>query len=384
MHRALACIGLASLLLANAAVADTVQGVPFDPRQAAADSDRYAWRLFLAVNKGAGESAAAKGRSGVNGPVVWETWMNATQIFLEDGRDPGPWVEQAAGPEIADAGRFEASSLKSLPNLRHIVDGRMVPLDDPVSEARRLTEVRMNRAAFEYVRALGLYCIEGQLAAAERVAFPPEAVEIKAHWRPVEEADRSRYHVVEVRSKAGKVRLYGLTALHIASKVLSHWFWATFEHADNAASPKSEGWRTASRDRFACAGPPDCGQPPGGLGLEGTLWWNYRLRGTMTDYLDVDGKPALLANSELESGFQLTSSCITCHARSSIGVVDGEVVRLPVFRSVDLRSDGIERVGYVGLPGEGWFYGADRPGGPWLRPLDFVWSLSLARHRRPS
>jgi hypothetical protein len=120
------------------------------------------------------------------------------------------------------------------------------------------------------------------------------------------------------------------------------------------------------------------------MGLERSVWGNYRLRGTMTDYLDAQGLPVRLANSELEGGFQESSSCITCHSRSSIGVVGGEVVRLPIFRSVELRSDGIERIGYVGAPDDRWFFGAARPGDPWIRSLDFVWSLSLAKHRKPS
>jgi hypothetical protein len=384
VRRSLVCAGLASLLLARIAVAQDGATFPGGAPSAARDPVQFAWWLFGEINRNADDPALRTGRPDADGPVTWETWMNAAQVFLDDGVDPGPWRNQDPWPGVADASRFTESSLKSLPNLRHIVDGRMVPVEEDLPGERELTEVRMNRPAYEYVRVLGLYCIEGQLAAAGSVAFPAQAVEVKAHWRRIGDVDRARYHVVEVRSKAGKVELYGLSALHIASKALPHWFWATFEHVGNQASALPVGQRARGSDRLACNGPPGCGPAPGFVDMLRAPWTNYRLRGTMTDYVDARGTPVLLANPELERGFESTSSCITCHARSSIGVVDGAVVRLPVFRSVELHGNVIVRTGYVGIPEDAWFYEAARPGDPWMRPLDAVWSLSLAKHRKSS
>lgn len=362
---------------------------PQDAQDALAQSDAYAWKLFIALNWPA--DARARGADptatfGVDRPVVWETWQNAAEVYRADGGDPGPWTLGTPRPAVADEERFETASLKDLPNLRHVAQGRMAPFDDPVAAARRLTEIRMNRAAFEYIRARALYNVEGQLhaAAAGGVAFPADAIEVKAQWRPVTAQERGRYHTLEVRLADGQRRLYGLTALHIISKTLPQWFWATFEHVDNATLADAEGWQLPSRDRLACPPQrPDCNRAPAGIGLEGTVWQFYRLRGTMTGFLEDDGQPARLANSALEKGMQASSSCITCHARASIGLAGDTPVRLPVFESVAPRAaGGFERRGYVGLPDAAWFEKAAAGARFW--PLDSVWSLSLAKPKRGS
>jgi hypothetical protein len=350
---------------------------PHDPREAANHSDEYAWRLFVALNWPADPKAAF----GTAGPVAWETWENASQVYLEDGGDPGPWGTTPVSTAARES-RFETFSLKDLPIVRHIVGGKMVPLTDPTATARRLTEIRMNRTAFEYIRANELYNVDGQMrliASGRAVNFPTAATEIKAKWRPIRDDERSRYHTVTVRLADGSDLLYGLAALHIVSKALPQWFWATFEHVDNPTLPGADGWQLPSHDGFACAGEPDdCNRAPRGIGLEGTVWQNYRLRGTLTRFVDDSSRPLLLANSELEAGMQPTSSCMTCHARSSLAQVGGTPLRLPIFAA----SAGLERRGYVGLPRAEWF--EDPSGGRkrLFESLDFVWSLSKARPRK--
>ena len=353
------------------------------------NSDEYAWRLFMALNWPAdlGTRAADSGASfGADRPVVWESWTNAGAIFLDDGSDPGPWAGRREGAAVATESRFESRSLKELPNAKHIVGGAMVPLTDPLANAARLTEIRMNRASYEYIRSAELYNLDGQLrayAAGSRIEFPLGARDVKAKWRPISDAERSRYHTVQVAFADGTTHLFGLTALHIASKDQAHWFWATFEHVDNPLLPDSEGWQLPSRDRFSCRGnSADCNRAPRGIGLEGTVWQYYRLRGTLTSYVDSVGRPQRLANSELETGMQTTASCMTCHARASIGVVAGAPARLPIFdlsRSESAQG-ALTRRGYVGLPKPEWFgdlhdVGHDSA----FRPVDFVWSLAKAK-----
>jgi hypothetical protein len=368
---------------------------PQDSRLAAANPDEYAWRLFVAVNWPADTRKRAANptkRPGEDGPVVWETWQNAQRVYLEDGSDPGPWVAGQFAPDNAAASRFETVSLKDAPNARHIVGGKMVPLTDPAASARRVTEIRMNRPAFEYIRAQELYNLDGQLrvlTTGRPISFPSTSIEIKAKWRPIQADEQSRYHTLKVRFADGSSRLYGLTALHIVSKALPQWLWTTFEHVDNPTLRDADGWQLPSIDRFACAGvSTDCNRAPHGIGLEGTVWQNYRLRGTLTRFVDDSNRPVLLASSELEAGMQKTSSCITCHARSSIGLVDGTPTRLPVF---DMSATGGvvpatlgERRGYVGMPQPEWFERTSTSGKPLFAQLDFVWSLSKARpHKVP-
>jgi hypothetical protein len=361
---------------------------PQDAATAGNDSDEYAWRLFVALNWPAAAAGTADpaARFGAERPTVWESWRNAAEVYRAGGADPGAW--ESGSRASAAAVRFETLALEELPPVRHIVAGAMVPLVDPIAAARRLTEIRMNRLTFDYIRDHGLYSVEGQLhavAGGRAVSFPFGAREVKAKWRPIGEHDRARYHTTEVTLADGTRRLYGLTALHIASKDLPSWFWATFEHLDNPRLPDNEGWQRPSRDRFACRdAPPDCNRAPEAIGVEGTVWRYYRLRGTMTGFVDDAGAPQLLANSELESGMQPTASCITCHSRASIGLIAGAPARLPVFASdADSGSDVRRRTGFTGLPQAAWF--GSRAGGeasqPMFRRLDFVWSLSLAKSR---
>jgi cytochrome c peroxidase len=361
---------------------------PHDAAAAAAYSDEYAWRLFVSLNWPADTRTHAPdllARFGADKPVVWETWLSIGHVYLEGGVDPGPWTANRA--PLTPERRFETFSRQDLQNLRHVVAGVMVPVVDPIASARRLTEIHMNRTAFEFVRDQELFNIEGQMrarASDHAISFPYGARDVKAKWRPISESERSRYHTLTLTLADGTRRLYGLTGLHIASKDLPNWFWATFEHVDNPTLRDNEGWQLPSRDRFACGSEHlDCNRAPAGIGLEGTVWQHYRLRGTLIDYANAQGEPQRLANSELESGMQRSASCITCHARAAIGVVGGEAVRLPVFDSSGESPDPLTRRGFIGVPDETWY--AAQPGGDGRRfqRLDFVWSMIKAQHKSP-
>jgi len=358
--------------------------IPYDPVAADETSDEFAWRLFVALmwpadpTTGAADPRGGLG-SGAARASVWERWENSADVYRDDGADPGRWGADDL-PGIASGNRFESAALRRLPHARHIVAGRMESLEDPLERAQRLVEIRMNRIAFDYIRKTGLYNLDGQIAAVASglpVAFPSGAIEVKASWRPIAAIDRRRYHTLRVRLANGQIRLYGLTALNIAAKELPRWFWASFEHIDNAARVGAEGWRLPSRDRYACAGQgaeADCNRVPSGIGLTQTIWAHYRLRGTQTRYLDAAGMPQRLGNSELEAGLQETASCITCHARAALAVGGGNARRLEVES---------QRHGYVGLPDPAWFRAVDADGRRLdFRPLDFVWSLAQAKPRR--
>jgi hypothetical protein len=392
LQRSVMALALLSCLAMRATALDWREPwvEPHDAGAAVSRSDEYAWRLFVALNWPADSATRGPDRMaplGADRPVVWEAWQSAASVYREDGADPGPWAPAALLPLAAER-RFEMTSSRDFPNLRHIVNGVMVPVADPIANARRLTEIRMNRKTFEFIRAHELYNIEGQVrayASASAVSFPYGARDVKAKWRPITEGERSRYHTIQVRLADGTQRLYGLTALHIASKDLPHWFWATFEHVDNPTLADSEGWQLPSRDRFACrAAPADCNRAPAGIGLEGTVWQYYRLRGTLSRYTDARGAPERLANSELESGMQSSSSCITCHSRAAIGVKDGQLERLATFdtREPASAADPLSRRGFLGAPQAAWFQPQGQ-GGTRFRPLDFVWSMTKAQHKSP-
>ncbi|MBR8184182.1 hypothetical protein KDW54_17420 [Burkholderia ambifaria] len=255
----------------------------------------------------------------------------------------------------------------------------------------------MNQSALEFITQSSLYYIEGQeallLNGKRTVSFPLASKEVKAQWREITPQEEPRYHTCRFNKK-----IYGLTALHILTKDLPNWFWATFEHVDNNSPAKIakgpdagyEEWKLPSKDSFACpAVPENCNAAPKGIGLEGTVWENYRLRGTQIDFVDSTGKATRLANSNIETGFQTTSSCISCHARSSIGArISGtsSANRLSIFEP-PFRSD--TPLGPTGIPNPMQFEAMTGATNPAATPLlnytqlDFIWSFLRAQRRNP-
>jgi hypothetical protein len=82
-----------------------------------------------------------------------------------------------------------------------------------------------------------------------------------------------------------------------------NWFWASFHHKDAPTNPFEV------KD--------DYGMPSA---LKGTVWENYRLGGTQTDFVEPTGSPTRLSDHYVEFGFQ-RSSCITCHANATISPI---------------------------------------------------------------
>ena len=333
-----------TLLLPNVASSQAGEGT--DPGAAVNTPDAYAWTLFAEINQDAGFG---------DGRVVWETWKNAvndTDVFLPGGDKPPAW--DSARPGLRVRGDLEALPLQ-LQLLRR-AQGLSVPAFDP--NVGQGNEVRMNRAAFEFVRSHELYHLDGQVAFFSQAdvdrpkGFPLAAKEIKAQWRPLDNGqDPKKYHTAVI---PGSDKVWGLTAIHITTKDLPNWFWATFEHTDNPLREQTVG----SVDR---AGVPDS--------LRNTKWENYVLRGTQIDFSTPTGKKTILANSQIESGFEDTSSCLTCHARATLR---DDYERLPIFEVVGGGSTGV--------PNEQWF---KQVGQQRFFQTDFVWSLARAHRQAP-
>lgn len=370
--------------------------MPRDGAAAIDASDEYAWRLFVALNWPVTPGSRVPDLYGSfgKGPVLWESWPGSKGVFRQDGADPGDWFNESDASPESPANRFDGLPVMPGVPIRRIVNGAMATVSDPIEAASRLSETHFNEASFGFIRAQRLYNLKGQMEAARREAdirFPEGSQQVKALWQPVNPADAGRYFTEAVTFADGRQQLYGLVALHIASKDLPNWFWATFEHVDNGASPDLHSGNPPLQDRFACgAVRPDCNRAPAGVGLEGTVWANYRLRGTMIRFTDDRGTPLVLANSKLESRVRPDhSSCITCHSRASIGLDNGQAVRLPIFADgasddAAMGHDGsVLRTGYIGLPQASWFsgpsQGSSSGSGRAFAPLDFVWSLRNAK-----
>lgn len=329
-------------------------------RLARSDPAAYAWDLFVQVNlpaspTGRGEPSGTE-LSGKAGPVVWSTWKTVDEVFLLGGARPGKWE---SGDPLAPP---RVNSME--------IDGRR--LRDRLGNFV-LFETRMNRATFEYLVERRLYSFAGQqellLPGAPPVDFPSDAMEVKASWRLLgpDEGERamSRYFVRQVRVEGAadeSLVMVALTGLHITSKVLPNWFWATFEHVDNAET---------TRTRLRLPIPPDVAAMNTNMQrrLAGTRWGNYRLNAYQVEPVDREGRPLLAANSQIETHFQESSSCLTCHALAAVGAPSQP--RPEMFR---LGPAGLK--GPVGQPSERLFQAGNGGG---FRSLDFVWSLRHAR-----
>ena len=363
---------------------------PQDTAMATFTPDEYAWRLFLALNwparaAGCGPDTAKK--IGDAGPAVWERWAIKTDVFLAGGAKPKSWGELCGAAEVAktlapSAQLALARQLRAgAPNLEFAPPGGEASTGND-------EEVRLNEAAFNFVRDQGLYSRTRQQAMAaagvKAIDFPRLGKEVKAHWIVLPNAaDHSRYHT----GKTDDGRTYGLVALHITTKDLPRWFWATYEHVDNETRWPAQfpfefaGWSTVPpRDTYACPpNNPGCRALPQGLGLENTKWQNYRLKATQTDWVDSFGEPTRVVNSKIESGFiQRESSCISCHSLALIGE-RGPQMPFTIFKAEQTDNDG-RVANFIGV-----VKSTDRRPRPGVDPtmkfmqLDFVWSLRNAR-----
>jgi hypothetical protein len=124
-------------------------------------------------------------------------------------------------------------------------------------------------------------------------------------------------------------KCYALAAIHITSKVMPNWIWATFEPNNNITNPN----RCDPKLYGACLDPwGTTSSQPYGKGQ--TAWQspelhramaeahlnpafnNYFLTGVQTEFVDNYGKPIQLGNSFVEFNQGVPpgkSSCITCH-----------------------------------------------------------------------
>jgi len=258
----------------------------------------FAWALFLYLN--------CPANSGTDAPLRWETWKPVQDVYLPQGQTPAPWGTPFGPRVLLDREEIDGYSLLDIKGL-------------PVLE-----EIRMNMGVFEYILARNLYSKAGQLAfftgSQPPIEFPDDAIEIKAAWLildPLDPQAKTYYTVhasyVDLETGQSHAVLAGLAGFHIASKVLPNWFWTTFEHTGNQQM-------TTAPDRI-----PD---PPGvrifndavhAALPQDSIWRYYNMRGVQTEFTAANQKPTLLANTLLETRFQKSSSCITCHDLSTRG-----------------------------------------------------------------
>ena len=359
--------------LAAVAVATAPALTHADDAELALNSpDQFNWSLFVKVN-----APAPDGKN-----RLWETWAdNPTTFPSRPSRTDKPKF-----PTQAHQRALEAVSQQIL---RAALIGRhRLRLSPDGSE-----EVRRNQASFDFIVNNNLYFREGivdAVKAQKPLSFPPESIELKAVWKPMDglaPAQRARYYV----NKTPDGREFGLVGLHIMTKAVPNWTWATFEQADNVARCDIIGCRDHFGTEKADVKPndmpnkgyPECKHTAAldkmftDAGLREGFWAFYCLKGSQIDFADQSAWGTRLANSITEDGFVDTSSCMSCHSRSALNTSAKSKF------SGGFNPDG---TGPLGYPDPGTFFATKppfkftdpRPPYQFL-PMDFVWSFTKAR-----
>jgi hypothetical protein len=387
--------------------------------------DKFAWKLFLEVNRKAEHQSPIGGAVGspMSHDALWETWADDTQTFpaKPDPANPPQWPTAGQAPNkvktLAPPLRRRAELLRSMrlrgeaeeSQLESVDVGKLPPGGFSVPDGNGVgEEVHRNKVTFDYIVENGLWYREGIAAffdkaakavgndvdfAARAVSLPRASIEVKANWIVIDEKDKSKFHWNH--NQAGQ--LLGLVAMHIISKDLPNWFWCTFEHVDNPGRGDFIGIHdsfgvdpahTPSQTKSAGAiYPPEkmkaallkLFEENGYQGEWADEFKNYRLKGSQVDFTDGPGRPLLLGNSVTESGFVPTASCMTCHARAAVDA--GGASSFPFFGQQAplplIDHDSLQPVlTYNGPPDPSWYF-RDTSNGSTLRNLqtDFIWAI---------
>lgn len=378
-------------------VSPTPSGKPQQPPNIADDFTankfplQYAWNTFLAINwpastdRGVPDALANLDHDAI---TTWETFKQSGEVYQANGATPLAW--SALPPPVGKTGDGTRLLKQANPAMfaSLIPNGGGVHLKD-VNGNLILEEVRFNKTVFDFVVDHQLYNTDGQAAARAAsmapLSFPPNdvsndiSVEIKATWTvllPTETALMSRYHTATAFRQVGtnpdgtpllqKVTV-GLVGLHISVRLASmpNWFWTTFEHVDNPLRIPDAFAYPQVAESAATVAMNDRMQKV----LDGTVWRFYKSRGVQPGtFVDGDGNPTRLSNATLETAFQETASCITCHHIATLGPrdKDGNTTFLPFF----LFPNGPDQPpqGHIGFLPTDFFP-------PNFKQTDFVWSL---------
>jgi len=247
------------------------------------DFDLYSWNTFVAMNWPAdtttcGPNLGDSILSG-HGPVVWETYLDDSDVFTKPPATPSAWCPQASSSAV---GRQAGRLLRLSPAVRALSDKtgvrRFLHHPSKVSRALAATgafpgidqavggvltdqngrfvryEVRMNKDEYGFISSNTLWSKAGQQKYTSAVVFPvgpssfgpTGSIELKAAWKVLSDAEAAggRFYAIQAivyndddgnPSPGPNPVTLGLVGLHIVHKTKSQprWLWSTFEHVDN-------------------------------------------------------------------------------------------------------------------------------------------------------
>lgn len=206
-----------------------------------------------------------------------------------------------------------------------------------------LEEVRRNQPAFDYIVNNKLNSMSGLKAAfGKTTTFPIDSMEVKTNWIPVSAIPT--YYPTMTSPEMIAQNFYvandvtgtpqALLAMHVISKQVPNWTWATFEHQLNPGRCDWIGCRDSFGATTAFVPPvdnqgqnpgtsyPACAKTEGAQALlsaanAAAVFSNYCLKGSQTDFTDNSGLAIRLGNSVIEFNFVNTASCMGCHGTAA-------------------------------------------------------------------
>jgi hypothetical protein len=342
------------------------------PTAPSSTPEETAWRLFVAAH------------CPTNGDkVVWENWVEQLQLYPATG---GAAVAAAQAPK-----RLHGSPLaRALASRSRRLTAFLAPDTEcglmrgappnVIPSATICEEVRLNPDAAGFLTGNSYQHRPGQTAAAQKgtdIEFPKPAIEVKVDWVPASDftppfscsSPPTGVHVETIEGQC-----YAMAGIHISSKLLDNWLWATFEPQSMLTNPLrcitfgacNDPWGSnPATSNGGTAGFTQASPALQALMTQANLapeFFNYRLDGAQVDFM-AGGAPTHLGNSVIEGenvGMKMNeASCITGHSVSSI------------------KNDGTDGFNvFLNLP--------DPPVGPEYKPpagsiaRDFVWSMGFA------
>lgn len=215
---------------------------------------------------------------------------------------------------------------------------------EPACDPGTVEEVRRNVAAYNYIVGNQLNSRSGLIKAFNAnmtIDFPVDSVEVKTNWLPVSLLptyypgipQNSFYLATDMVN--GQSQQFALIAMHVISKQVPNWTWATFEHQGNRGRCDFLGCTDNFGAQVAYVAPVDnqgqnqgtvyaaCKPTPAlqamfsAAGING-VFANYCLKGSQTDFTTADGLAVRVGNSVTENGFVPQASCMTCHGEANI------------------------------------------------------------------
>ena len=332
--------------------------------------ETMAWNWFVCLNK---PSAAQSSN------LEWETLKPSDQVYLPNGAPPGAYDSSAPLPAavVTQATALGMDLSRAFHNINAIqqVDGLILQMGGAVPTSQQGKPVRfqllMSRDTFDYIVQRKVYNMNGQAALPDNLAFAPTAWELKAAWLWIGADTTYRqtlvndgYYVAQAyyQQEDGtyQVGYAALSGLHVINKLHANWVWTTFENVNNSKYTVTNA--VPATPMTNTTGPTPAAKPVNAsFQASNPTLSQYELIGV--EYQPIT---QVLANSQLESAFQNTSSCLACHGTAAYSLQKG-------YFNFAMKENGGIVYPTTPLPNSA-FDG--------YKKLDFVWSLKRAQWQR--